>query len=85
MPAGCISPGRAEECPREDARRAPFADPLHPTEQECVGKSLRCGKRAQPSDDLRMPADVRPVMRKCLAFFLYGCGRQYFFRPRHHI
>ena len=82
VPAGRISPCRTEQCPREHARRAAFADALRPREHQGVRQTAVRREMTQAGDDRRMTADVRPVAGE--RFTLLRCGGD-FLRLCHHI
>ena len=88
LPAGRIPASRTEQCPREDARRAPLADALRTAKEQGMGQTARHRERTQPRDDLRVSTHVRPVLRKRLPHGLIAdrCGHSNIFLwTRHYI
>ena len=72
VPTGRISPCRTEQCPREYACRAAFADALRPREHQGVRQTAVRRKMTQAGDDRRMTADVRPVAGERLTLLRGG-------------
>ena len=86
MPTGRIPRVCAEQCPRQYACRASLPDARHAAEQQRMGQALRGGTYTQPTNDLRVPADICPVLRELLPLPFLNCGdRCCFFRACHYM